>query len=1280
MQTFFTNNTSAPATVATGPINVPKERFSPIDFAELQKLMPTDPAGKWTGPTATAQFANFPVGLGGGQYTVDKANAGTLIKTARPTDSDAEYKKRFLARGGLPSRLFEVDHIIPLALGGTDTDANKEVLNKTDHDKKTKVGAIAQSLFFAGKLNKNEALNIAINWRDKDTAGIEVKNGELVNPEIIPAKMEQWNAVPKVTFKNWWAEVKDTLKSIGPTIAKGVDYILPENAAGEFGKGVVESASLGWINPEMGKYTGGEQVANWGARLGGEVVGFFAPWTLLKKATTALKIGLTGGKVMEGFKGVKTVEEAPETLKAISETIDAIKGGGAALKDGKFVFPMNTGMRMLENAGIFATLGQLSKQEENTLDARTHRFLTDIAFGGILGTSPQTWKGVSALAMGTYTLSALSSAFDENTTVADGQVSALLNTAIVTGLASMGKVHDTKMREQTANEVSQKILGLFGVQKNVGESLTKEETNKIFNTINEKYSNDPMAIKREREAVILANRQLYKGGMTATERKKADTADLQSLTAWLRKDNQPVSKESRGAFDKMKAVWQDTNTPGESMIIGTGQGVSKDLELNVRKLAGTNSMEAVGKPVLISMDDRPWYVKLIKETGKYEQPEKNLPIIAEIDGKKVLLSYVPDKANMERINAKMKGYTLPTMDEGMWRIPLYDKMQAEGIRNLPARISYVNPSTVTSGKAALSIEVSPESWAMAKQMAGLAKAEVKSTVKKAIQKTPALPRVTKVTADTQGNFNNLIDSFNRKINAGPDQLASYMQTFVTTPLTKEAKSRMVNEAKSYTVKDLAAFFVQNARRGTLTKIGKATYDLNFNKNTGAYYGTLPNAEREIINANKIYSPIIRAARTGEIKQEIPITPIEEINPPAVAPAPVSPPIQEITSLPESVFQGVRRGKTLEKSTVNKVTTALANRPSVPPINNKVLEAAKRNPEVERMLNEMDSQRAENLQGQRTAEDILRKEKPAPEVGNLTELEREIMIRNVSTARGYSEDKISKLQKTANDWLKNRDPKDGEYLTQNGIGLDMLVSQGPKVFEEKTIPSSVLATQLKDSIAKSKGKIKSFWSEFVKQLDQKKANWQTTGKLDMTKIKDLSGDVFKFGKMAGREQTIDSRIEKYAAMVRMGTSGWKKLPLEIQKSLQAIRKQYPKTKIIVNTTEAQRYNKERFYNVFKDIRDFVKKESSEDYFNVENKTLSEVEKKNLAKEAKLSDTEIQEYLPNVISEKNLSEQKTFNIFSYILTPLIDKGLLKRADDKAIKNIAEDFAQLISKCIR
>ena len=1353
MQTFFSNVSVKSKPIQEGtPLNVPTERFTAITPTEGAKILPTDKSGKWVGATPTARFANLPSGMG--SYTVDKANMGQLIKTNRPALNESQYQKNFLERAGMPSHSFQIDHIIPLALGGNDTAANKQLLNIKDHTIKTAVGAVAQDLYFNKKMTLPEAQNLVLNWKGKDIGGIKVlDNGGLANPEIALAKVEQWKAVPKVTLKDWWGELGDTWNKIGPAIAK----LLPNNTVSELGKGVIAGASGGWINPPEGQYTGSENVVNTGARWAGMAAGGIGTFVAGGWLLDTVKLGITGLDILGG---VKVAEEAPVVLEAAAESVDALRGSGYAIKGGGFIKPMDVASRMLRNAGIFGAIGQLSKQEDNSLNARAGRLMSDMTTGALLGSSPSAMTGIGRVMLGAYAVSAVGAAFDDKTTVAEGQINALINAGIVGGLAALGEYTDSKALEDGAMKGAAAILSKWGIEKNVGEALTLDEKEQVFEAIDLFHNSDPDVALQEKVAVIISDNQLARGGLATYARSQAKTKDYLSMSRWLSKDTGPVSKEGMQALKLTETLPMETPHPSDkTTIIGTGFGetASKDANLNVKKLAElykTNPDAVLNQPIILQVDDRPVIVKQVAGTNNYKFPEKNIRIYGKVDGKTSFLGWVPDINNINnKINPIREQWNLPLMDPNINKDTIFDQMTGAGTRTITGRIKYINGETVTSGNPALSIEITPNDWNNGQTVTNAIKGGVKTKVTTAVgnitQKTNTIAKnaiVNKnIPADSKGFFTNLVNQVDQNIKAGPDQMANYLQGLVNSPLSANAREKIARDAQNWTVHDLVSFFVDHRRAGTLSANGNSIFDLAFNTNTDTYYGNLSDAQRNVINKKLIASPLTDFSKTGEIPQNVPLAPIENPNLPPQQPTPnpvettTTPPpftpITDINQLPAKVFQNIRRGKVSEvprtttpavvaKNAISELSTKkttptdaeivatlekrfASNKNLTTPVKgetNPILEAAKKNKKVEGALNNLDKIR-QNLEvpGQ-TNEDLLHGdiawEESRPKSGNLTDFERDQLIRQVGVRKKFAIDKISRLQLAAEKYSKDRgvvlDESDGfknpieasKYLESNGVDPNEIVGvkMGNLNYSHFTSGKDFVE-QIKKSADKSTGMTKVMWNKIVDKLN-KRLPGITEGKykLDTAKLERDYMDEHTAENMAGRQRGINKEVMKYGDIIKAGgknESYFKKLPQELQNKLAVVRKEYPTTRFTFSQTEVSKYPKSKFYNTYKDVRDTVYPNSpSGEHFDIGKKTLSPQEKEKFPLKLGLEGGQAKEYMGNLRTEAALQEQKTVNFINWLFSPIINKEIgtvgKESATDRlaAINRVTDDIVNRMS----
>ena len=219
--------------------------------------------GRYLSPSEMSNSAKFQSiredlgggALGGGQYVIDPANKGRAIASTR---SDTTWKEREIELQGLDPTLFEVDHKIPLWAGGSDTEANKEILSTPEHATKTKIQSIPLTLLANGLIDQREAMSMAMNWKAKaETWDIKYptpssgKDGSGIGAGLIDVKEAQriakkWGEAPDVTWKSFLSELPGAGKWVYGKAGEVVNTILPGESAGkvaikEFTKGLASA-------------------------------------------------------------------------------------------------------------------------------------------------------------------------------------------------------------------------------------------------------------------------------------------------------------------------------------------------------------------------------------------------------------------------------------------------------------------------------------------------------------------------------------------------------------------------------------------------------------------------------------------------------------------------------------------------------------------------------------------------------------------------------------------------------------------------------------------------------------------------------------------------------------------------------------------------------------------------------------------------------------------------------------------------------------------------------
>ena len=576
--------------------NLPSTRYS-----EIPEDYETVPEGRYNvEPSTSTRFSNLPEFIGGGQYVLDPEQKESLIKSVRKYDPIE--KNRIME--GLSSRFFEVDHRMPLWAGGSDTEINKERLTIEQHDKKTKVGAVARTLYYNNKLDLPKARAFLLGWENKDVGDIMLTdNGEL--------SVDSAEALSKAIFlKQEWEKPKK--------VKVGWDDVWTEMKKNPVIRGIQSAASgftAGWYKPDYAPVEKGKELETTVADMTGNIAGTIASFVTLQGALVQSS-RLLGLKNL--FSGAQSYKTAKATLTA----------GKTAETLGKIKVAPQTGMRMLHNAGLFTLHGQLSRDAfEND---RVHRFLSDAAFGSIVGAAGNTIKSYAGLGAGVYGLGILEGATSKE---------ALMNSAIMIGFHRVGQKGRIKQVQNLAEAESVKYLSSDAGVKIFPEKInpktnkphtqeemlsmyvpgsikfTSKESSRIMDDAlkslernikkaPEQYT--PEAINKEKSKILTATRQLYKSSLGEEARLLEDIRDVKSLVKrenvntktntdlpqkqynLLEKDLKKINNFERGNITKEESAYL--------------KKYGSDLPSGVTPVTGT-AMRYNGKNVLAAMDE-----------------------------------------------------------------------------------------------------------------------------------------------------------------------------------------------------------------------------------------------------------------------------------------------------------------------------------------------------------------------------------------------------------------------------------------------------------------------------------------------------------------------------------------------------------------------------------------------------------------------------------------------------------------------------------------------------
>lgn len=743
--------TKVPKVATVGKPLAKTERFSQLSEVDVSKLLPADPNKRWAGLTTATRMAAIPEWMGGGQYMQDKNAPGQMLKSNRGTLNAIKSYNR-IAKKGLPASQYEVDHILPLALGGSDTEANKQVYSKIDHAKKTAVGAVAQNLYFDGKITLGEARVLAYNWKDKDINGLEIHNGILSNKDadkVATKKYQEWQEVKPVTLKDVWQSGKEVVSKGLEKISKKVAEVAPNNPLGEFAKGFVSEAALGYVPIEQEKYgTETDQIISNISQMAGRVAGFLVPATLVGKAIKY------GSKALIAASKLPKASKASKIAAAVPSWVESLKKTTPAVKDGKMIFSKNVAYKIFNNVATLGTVGQLSKQEEAGVEARAKRFLNDAAFGTIGGTFGGGMKGYGGVALSTYLTSAI---LDKEFTPASG----MMNAAMMVGFHGVGRY---KITEKMGDQYAHTYLQENGANiKPIGSKYTTQEAYDIMETTNRnvyaKLKEDGASYEVIQDAMkrnILSVKQLWKGGFSEEQRSKINLSDLKSLTKHVNKltkdDINHVPAGVTGTLDKVPSLLENENfipkeeswivpenqynamklqptlpEPTEGQVVGKVTGKVKNYVSatgtsdKVNNFSANNIRDAVrngtkaGDKVLIVWDDRPEYVKFKTKEG-VENADKIIRFFKRTEtpeGEKYYdFGFWPTIKNiLEKINPRMSSYKLPEMYPEFDNLGIIDYMTKNNTKVMTGTIDYITAEAKNSGEPYVGLIITDKDYA-----------------------------------------------------------------------------------------------------------------------------------------------------------------------------------------------------------------------------------------------------------------------------------------------------------------------------------------------------------------------------------------------------------------------------------------------------------------------------------------------------------------------------------------------------------------------------------------
>ena len=426
--------------------NVPTaEQFLPPNTPSNQPLqIPTD----YTGfrPANPGQLGVFPASvtpqqpviqnLGGdvpGQYVQDLKAPEALVKSQR--GGSMEEDRAIL--NGRPGFSYQIDHIVPLELGGADTLANREVLTNAQNDLKTKAQAVPYTLYAHGQISLAAARAMAAQWKDRDVTGLpEPDQAGLVPIDTAKEIQARWSAPPEPTAKDFWSSIPKVVKGFGSDWGAATPV-------SDFIKGAANTASFGFIPYEEEDNAG---TASKVAGFLGKAAGALASFTGLSEGLGALGLGARAIGKLASF-GVKdavgdaAVTAAKETLAQkgvnMANNVAQSKWGPVAAvgKLGKSALSVDPSIvkSAIKLGGVNVLDGQLRQLVANYVNPQTlaggqsgsydHPLMqaaSDFTLGALSGVMPPTMKGAVGAAAIPMVGSLLSDPYDLSGALAQG--------------------------------------------------------------------------------------------------------------------------------------------------------------------------------------------------------------------------------------------------------------------------------------------------------------------------------------------------------------------------------------------------------------------------------------------------------------------------------------------------------------------------------------------------------------------------------------------------------------------------------------------------------------------------------------------------------------------------------------------------------------------------------------------------------------------------------------------------------------------------------------------
>lgn len=833
------------------------ESIKPKEFEKYSDILPKSQfvpkkGDYWDDPSPTTKWRNLPKTLGGGQYAYDPERSQALVKSMRQFTPDLNREMR----QGLSSRFFQVDHIIPLWAGGSDNQKNKQTLTTGLHDKKTKVGAIARTLYYNKDISLSDAKSLLTNWQNKDIEGIEInENGELASDSKEALVIAQHR-------KHEWDNPGDIKVSVGDVVEE-----MKRGWLGQLAGGAVAGFTGHWVDPykfEDEEKTTGEKVSRFVGELGGMLAGLKGLQSVLARGAKAVGLG---------------------NLASSWGKSRWLSGSDASIRAGKVAVPRRIGMKVLQNAGLFTVHGQLSKQESNDVETRAKRFLSDAAFGSLVSIPGNSLKGYAGLAGGVYALSAIEGATPKES---------LFNSALMVGFHTLGhksrnrEVNDLAIKESLKFRTKYGIGSLEKVEQDIasGRYIEKKYTVEEINIQNEKAfeslrkelrTNEnvtPEHVKAEVDKIIITGRQLYKGGLGVEKRLTEDIIDMRTTVRrenaikkfenagvpepiynTLTKDAEKILNFGKEKLSVSQAKFIKENKSniidGRVKVVGTARGMDGEdiIKAYEKGLRAGDNVIAVTRPdmkdfVLAKNIDK----SLLQKTPN---PENNIQILALVDKDVYRLGMLPSEAKINtmpfNINEAMRRFGMEKFDPKFNKDTISEAMKNSKVEYLVGKIEHITPKAKEGKQPSVTITITKESYSASK---GLTKAE---TIKKETElKTKrASERIIGSTLTRKGRtfFTPIIQDIEKALlKKSSVETKKHFKENLGIKLT-DAEVKSLSKKETITLKEVFDMLKRMKEDGRMDEKGKNLYELLLGKQ--GFYDKLNKRDKDFVGSLKL---------------------------------------------------------------------------------------------------------------------------------------------------------------------------------------------------------------------------------------------------------------------------------------------------------------------------------------------------------------------------------------------------------------------------------------------